>query len=164
MSDFSRPHGLQPTRLLRPWDFPGRSTGVGCYRLLLVCAIPVPQSAQLPANAQMPQPAEGAQTQERYTYPSPAQRPAGSQRSPSSALFSANAAPSSLPRLPVLHLLPSPGETKLRKFSGLLDRKGNRNRTGGALPHRRLPRSLLPSPSAVFSQRHSRCAPHQQHP
>ena len=30
----SRPHGLQPTRLLRPWDFPGRSTGVGCHRLL----------------------------------------------------------------------------------------------------------------------------------
>ena len=27
-------HGLQPTRLLRPWDFPGRSTGVGCHRLL----------------------------------------------------------------------------------------------------------------------------------
>ena len=23
------PHGLQPTRLLRPWDFPGKSTGVG---------------------------------------------------------------------------------------------------------------------------------------
>ena len=29
------PHGLQPTRLLRPWDFPGKSTGVGCHRLLL---------------------------------------------------------------------------------------------------------------------------------
>ena len=29
-----RPHGLQPTRLLRPWDFPGRSTGVGCHCLL----------------------------------------------------------------------------------------------------------------------------------
>ena len=29
-----RPHGLQPTRLLRPWDFPGKSTGVGCHRLL----------------------------------------------------------------------------------------------------------------------------------
>ena len=29
MSDSSRPHGLQPTRLLRPWDFPGKSTGVG---------------------------------------------------------------------------------------------------------------------------------------
>ena len=30
----SRPHGLQPTRLLHPWDFPGKSTGVGCHRLL----------------------------------------------------------------------------------------------------------------------------------
>ena len=28
--DSSRPHGLQPIRLLRPWDFPGNSTGVGC--------------------------------------------------------------------------------------------------------------------------------------
>ena len=28
VSDSSRPHGLQPTRLLRPWDFPGKSTGV----------------------------------------------------------------------------------------------------------------------------------------
>ena len=27
-------HGLQPTRLLRPWDFPGKSTGVGCPCLL----------------------------------------------------------------------------------------------------------------------------------
>ena len=34
MSDSSRPHGLQPTRLLRPWDVPGKSTGVGCHRLL----------------------------------------------------------------------------------------------------------------------------------
>ena len=32
--DSSRPHGLQPTRLLRPWDFPGKSTGVGCHYLL----------------------------------------------------------------------------------------------------------------------------------
>ena len=29
MSDSQQPHGLQPTRLLRPWDFPGKSTGVG---------------------------------------------------------------------------------------------------------------------------------------
>ena len=29
MSDWLRPHGLQPTRLLRPWDFPGKNTGVG---------------------------------------------------------------------------------------------------------------------------------------
>ena len=34
VSDSSRPHGLQPTRLLRPWDFPGKSTGVGCHWLL----------------------------------------------------------------------------------------------------------------------------------
>ena len=33
MSDTSRPHGLQPTTLLRPWDFPGKSTGVGCHCL-----------------------------------------------------------------------------------------------------------------------------------
>ena len=25
------PHGLQPTRLLHPWDFPGKSTGVECH-------------------------------------------------------------------------------------------------------------------------------------
>ena len=29
-----RRHGLQPTRLLRPWDFPGKSTGVGRHCLL----------------------------------------------------------------------------------------------------------------------------------
>ena len=29
MSDPQRPHGLQPTRLLRPWDSPGESAGVG---------------------------------------------------------------------------------------------------------------------------------------
>ena len=27
------PHGLQPTRLLRPWDSPGKNTGVGCHIL-----------------------------------------------------------------------------------------------------------------------------------
>ena len=34
VSDSSRPHGLQPTRLLHPWDFPGKGTGVGCHCLL----------------------------------------------------------------------------------------------------------------------------------
>ena len=29
MSYSSRPHGLQPTRFFHPWDFPGKSTGVG---------------------------------------------------------------------------------------------------------------------------------------
>ena len=28
------PHGLRPTRLLCPWDFPGKSAGVGCHCIL----------------------------------------------------------------------------------------------------------------------------------
>ena len=28
------PHGLQPTRLLFPWDFPGKNTGVGCSNFI----------------------------------------------------------------------------------------------------------------------------------
>ena len=38
VSDSSWPHGLQPTRLLHPWDFPGKSTGVGCH-----CLLPCPR-------------------------------------------------------------------------------------------------------------------------
>ena len=34
VSDSSRPNGPQPSRLLHLWDFPGKSTGVGCHRLL----------------------------------------------------------------------------------------------------------------------------------
>ena len=34
MSDSVRPRRQQPTRLLRPWDSPGKSTGVGCHCLL----------------------------------------------------------------------------------------------------------------------------------
>ena len=30
-----RPQVLQPTRLLHPWEFPGKSTGVGCHCFLL---------------------------------------------------------------------------------------------------------------------------------
>ena len=33
MSDSSQPRRLQPTRLLHPWDFPGKSTGVGYHCL-----------------------------------------------------------------------------------------------------------------------------------
>ena len=32
--DSYRTHGLHPTRLLRPWDSPGKSTGLGCHCLL----------------------------------------------------------------------------------------------------------------------------------
>ena len=36
VSNSLRPHGLQPTRLLHPWDFPGKNTGVGCHCLLII--------------------------------------------------------------------------------------------------------------------------------
>ena len=34
VSDSLLPHGLEPTRLLHQWDFPGKSTGVVCHFLL----------------------------------------------------------------------------------------------------------------------------------
>ena len=34
VSNPQRPQGLQPSRLLCPWAFPGKSTGVGCHCLL----------------------------------------------------------------------------------------------------------------------------------
>ena len=34
MSDPVQPHRRQPTRLPRPWDSPGKNTGVGCHFLL----------------------------------------------------------------------------------------------------------------------------------
>ena len=34
VSNSERLHRLQPTRLFRPWDFPGKSTGVECHCLL----------------------------------------------------------------------------------------------------------------------------------
>ena len=43
VSDSQRPHGLQPTRLLRPWDSPGKSAGVGASafsKWLLFCCQP----------------------------------------------------------------------------------------------------------------------------
>ena len=33
VSDSSRPHGLQPTRILHLWDFPGKNIGAGCHFL-----------------------------------------------------------------------------------------------------------------------------------
>ena len=32
--DSVQPHRWQPTRLPRPWDSPGKNTGVGCHFLL----------------------------------------------------------------------------------------------------------------------------------
>ena len=54
MSDSVRPHRRQPTRLPRPWDSPGKNTGVGC-RFLLQCMkmkseSEVTQSCPSPSN------------------------------------------------------------------------------------------------------------------
>ena len=51
LSDSQQPHGLQPTRLLRPWDFPGESIGVGCHCLLLIYP-PCKTSKQSSAQSQ----------------------------------------------------------------------------------------------------------------
>ena len=34
MSESVQPHRWKPTRLPRPWDSPGKNTGVGCHFLL----------------------------------------------------------------------------------------------------------------------------------
>ena len=34
LSDCLKPHGLEPSRLLCPWDFPAKNSGVGCHFLL----------------------------------------------------------------------------------------------------------------------------------
>ena len=43
MPDSLQPHGLQSNRLLCPWDFPGKNTGVGCHCLLRLHAIAWPE-------------------------------------------------------------------------------------------------------------------------
>ena len=54
MSDSVRPHRLQPTRLPRPWDSPGKNTGVGCHCLLQCMKVKseseVAQSCRTPSN------------------------------------------------------------------------------------------------------------------
>ena len=51
VSDSQRPHGLQPNRLLRPWDFPSKSTGVGCHFLLPPSlTLPYPRGSSLPRD------------------------------------------------------------------------------------------------------------------
>ena len=47
MSDSVWPHGRQPTRLPRPWDSPGKNTGVGCHFL--------PQCMKVKSEREVPQ-------------------------------------------------------------------------------------------------------------
>ena len=48
MSDFVQPQRRQHTRLLHPWDLPGKSTGVGCHCLLRMGNFPQIKWASLP--------------------------------------------------------------------------------------------------------------------
>ena len=50
MSDSSRPHGLQSTRLLHPWDSPSKSTGVGCHCLLHIGLYKTPKQCMYQAQ------------------------------------------------------------------------------------------------------------------
>ena len=49
VSDSSWPHELQLTRPLHPWDFPGKSTGVGCHCLLrkFICKVQTMRSKSI---------------------------------------------------------------------------------------------------------------------
>ena len=49
----SNPHGLQSTRLLCPWDFPGNSTGMDCHFLLQGISPPQGLNPGLPHCRQM---------------------------------------------------------------------------------------------------------------
>ena len=54
LSDSVRPHRRQPTRLPRPWDSPGKNTGLGCHFLLQCMKVKseseVIQSCQTPSD------------------------------------------------------------------------------------------------------------------
>ena len=50
MSDSVRPHRRQPTRLPRPWDSPGKNTGVGCQCMKVKSESEVPQSCPTFSN------------------------------------------------------------------------------------------------------------------
>ena len=50
VSDSLRPHGLEPARLLCPWGFPGKNTGVGSHFLLWKGDLPDPFVMKLYIN------------------------------------------------------------------------------------------------------------------
>ena len=47
MSDSVQPHRWQPTRLRRPWDSPGKNTGVGCHFLLQCMKVKVKSESEV---------------------------------------------------------------------------------------------------------------------
>ena len=61
MSDSLQPHGLWPTRLLWPWDSPGKNTGVDC--------IPFSTTAACTHNNPMLQVRKHGEEKGQVTYP-----------------------------------------------------------------------------------------------
>ena len=51
MSDSVLPQRQQPTRLRRPWDSPGKNTGVGCHFLLQRDRLPTPVFLGFPGGS-----------------------------------------------------------------------------------------------------------------
>ena len=51
MSDSMRPHGLQPARLLCPWDSPGKNTAVDCHFLLQCMKVKSESESEVMSNS-----------------------------------------------------------------------------------------------------------------
>ena len=61
------PHGLQPTRLLYPWDFPGQNPGVGCHILFQGIFLTQGSNQRLLQSGSLPAEPQGKlQNQEGY--------------------------------------------------------------------------------------------------
>ena len=54
-----RPHGLQLTRLLHPWDFPGKRTAVGCHCPLQYGTLEQSNSSRQEVEGQLPEAGAG---------------------------------------------------------------------------------------------------------
>ena len=54
MSNSVLPHRWQPTRLPRPWDSPGKNTGVGCHFLLQCMKVKSEGSRSVMSNSSQP--------------------------------------------------------------------------------------------------------------
>ena len=82
VSDSVRPHRRQPTRLPRPWDPPGKNTGVGCHFLLQCMKVNSLSRVQLLVTpwtaAHQAPPSMGFARQEYWSgLPLPSPRPQG---------------------------------------------------------------------------------------
>ena len=110
MSDSVRPHRRQPTRLPRPWDSPGKNTGVGCHFLFQCVKVKSLSRVQLfttpwTAAHQAP-PSMGFSRQEYWSglpFPSPGDRPKPGIE-PKSPALQAVSLPGELPRSHLLLL------------------------------------------------------------